>query len=146
MAGFKSACLLPVETRNSCLSEAYIVWHDLKGVYFSWQEFILARSWQDSCQDSCQDLGKIFLGKILARFLARSWLDFFLGRSCQESWQDHAKILPRSCQELKLEQSWQDLMSSCQDLGKILLRSQFLRVYSSIKTVKNAHYCVLCIA
>ena len=33
------------------------------------------------------------------------------------------KTLPRSCQELRLEQSWPDRMWSWQDLGKILSRS-----------------------
>ena len=65
-------------------------------------------------------------GKILSRFfLAR-----FLGRFCQNIFlQDLAKnlskILPRSYQELRLEQSWQNLMSSWQNLTKILLRSIF---------------------
>ena len=75
--------------------------------------------------NSCQDLGQILgknlswqeLGKIPAKILSR----FSLGKILQRILAKSCQILARPYQELRLEQSWQDLMRSCQDLGEILL-------------------------
>ena len=68
------------------------------------QDFLLARSWQDS-------------GQKLAENPATN---------VPSSWQELGKILPRSCQKLRLEQLFQDHMRSWQDLAKVFFRKRYI--------------------